>query len=149
MLNQKGQAFDAFKLLIAAVVAGSILVILLQIIGGITIATQKPARVMSQEMSTVKSGGMCSTSSSVVKFSEGTMLTANAVAEEAGMNPGTVEFCCSSTTDTQGCTDEYAFGDGFDCSSGSLTVEKALNGNVRACCLGGGNCTIGFQLPER
>ncbi|MEM4363912.1 MAG: hypothetical protein QXU92_04020 [Candidatus Diapherotrites archaeon] len=39
--KRKGQAFDVFKLLIAAVVAGSILLILLQVLGGIDFLNEK------------------------------------------------------------------------------------------------------------
>ncbi len=41
MAMLKGQAFDVFKLLIAAVVAGSILLILLQVLGGIDFLNEK------------------------------------------------------------------------------------------------------------
>ncbi len=145
MINKKGQAFDAFKLLIAAVVAGSILVILLQIIAGITITTKKPVRVMGQEMSSVSAGGMCSVSNNKVEFTKGTQIKSDAVAKKAGMNTGSVEFCCRGEDDCEG----YVFKDeqGFDCGVDKLGVDEDIQGNIRACCpiTQGEDCTIGFK----
>ncbi len=50
-LGSRGQAFDVFKLLIAAVIAGAILLILLQIIGGLgPIGTQDPNEIASNQV---------------------------------------------------------------------------------------------------
>ncbi len=149
MINKKGQAFDAFKLLIAAVVAGSILVILLQIIAGITITTKKPVRVMGQEMSSVSAGGMCSVSNNKVEFTKGTQIQSDAVAVKAGMNKGSVDFCCGGNGYKCG---EYGFGSeqGFDCGGGQLMINQDIQGNIRACCPieQGESCTIGFKAAR-
>ena len=111
---QRGQAFDAFKLLIAAVVAGAILVILLSMIGGFVSPGQAPLTVMGQEMNKVKTGGVCSTSTLVVQFSAGEEISSDAVARQAGMNLGNVEFCAGSNDNIEDsqCTG-YEFDDTY------------------------------------
>jgi len=148
---QKGQAFDAFKLLIAAVVAGAILVILLSMIGGFVPVGQDPLTVMGQELNKVKKGGVASTSSQVVQFSEGAEFTADAVAREAGVNLGQVQFCCSSASEEK-CTgymfDENA--DSFECDGTTLTVTAAISGKIRAYCpiSSDSPCVIGFKVSR-
>jgi hypothetical protein len=93
MLNERGQAFDAFKLLIAAVVAGAILVILLGIIRTIIPVGQDPITIMGQELTKVKEGGVGTVSTTTVEFNPGTDISANAVARAAGINDGDVKFC--------------------------------------------------------
>ncbi|MCD6522768.1 MAG: hypothetical protein J7K68_03385 [Candidatus Diapherotrites archaeon] len=152
MLNQKGQAFDAFKLLIAAVVAGAILVILLSMIGGFMPVGQDPLTVMGQELNKVKKGGVASTSTAVVQFQEGQEYTADAVAQEAGINKGMVVFCCEGVDDPDGKCEGYMFDeheDAFECNGKTLTVKQNIAGKVRAYCpIGEGKCIIGFKLTR-
>ena len=150
---QKGQAFDAFKLLIAAVVAGAILVILLSMIGGFVPVGQDPLTVMGQELNRVKKGGVASTSTQVVQFAEGQEYTADSVAREAQVNLGNVQFCCGSVDDTDGKCTGYSFddqSDSFDCSPDDLAVTAAISGKVRAYCPIDSShpCVIGFKVSR-
>ncbi len=160
---QRGQAFDAFKLLIAAVVAGAILVILLSMIGGFVPVGQDPLTVMGQELNKVKKGGVASTSSQVVQFQEGQEFTANAVAKEAGLSTGQVQFCCTDgVTDLNNkCTStsgdvSYRF-DAEDskasfeeCSPQELIVNSQISGKIRAYCPveSSAPCIIGFKVSR-
>ncbi len=148
---QKGQAFDAFKLLIAAVVAGAILVILLSMIGGFVPVGQDPLTVMGQELNKVKKGGVASTSTQVVQFAEGQEFTADAVARSAGVNLGQVQFCCGSVDDVDGKCTGYEFsGDTFDCKEDDLTVNSQISGKIRAYCPLSSEhpCIIGFKVSR-
>ena len=150
---QRGQAFDAFKLLIAAVVAGAILVILLSMIGGFVPVGQDPLTVMGQELSKVKKGGVASTSAQVVQFSEGQEFTADAVAREAGVNLGQVEFCCSGVEDPENKCDNYMFDDepSFECPEPeTLIVSSDMSGKIRSFCPISSEppCVIGFRASR-
>jgi len=148
---QKGQAFDAFKLLIAAVVAGAILVILLSMIGGFVPVGQDPLTVMGQELNKVKKGGVASTSTQVVQFSEGQEFTADAVAREAGVNLGNVQFCCGDVEDHDDKCPGYEFdADSFKCSADNLVVTGQISGKVRAYCPIASDypCVIGFKVSR-
>ena len=151
---QRGQAFDAFKLLIAAVVAGAILVILLSMIGGFVPVGQDPLTVMGQELNKVKKGGVASTSSQTVQFSQGEEFESDAVAKEAGINKGQVVFCCGqSSGDGDPKCDNYEFTeqDAFECSSEGdvLIVEEDISGKVRAYCPTSDDpCIIGFKVSR-
>jgi len=148
MLNSRGQAFDAFKLLIAAVVAGAILVILLSMIGGFTAVGSEPDQVMAQELNKVKRGGIASTSSSVVKFPEGNYYEADAIALQAGLNKGSVKFCCTYSGDSSDKCKNYEFDDEFfDCDEDVINeVTQTVSGKIRAYCPpNSGDCVIGFK----
>lgn len=83
--SQKGQAFDVFKLLIAAVVAGAILLILLQVLGALPGFENKVPNTTAAN--TVKSQvNNIGTPTTVkdVTFSENDALTASAIAEKSG-----------------------------------------------------------------
>jgi len=151
---QKGQAFDAFKLLIAAVVAGAILVILLSMIGGFVAPGQAPLTVMGQELNKVKKGGVASTSSQIVQFSEGEEFSSDAVAREASVNLGQVEFCCSGVDDADSKCDGYFFdeeeSESFECDADTVVVNKAIAGKVRAYCPISSDhpCIVGFKISR-
>ena len=151
---QRGQAFDAFKLLIAAVVAGAILVILLSMIGGFVPVGQDPLTVMGQELNKVKKGGVASTSSQTVQFSQGEEFESDAVAKEAGVNKGQVFFCCDQEVgDATAKCDGYEFieQDAFECSSEGdvLIVNDDISGKVRAYCPTSDDpCIIGFKVSR-
>ena len=146
---QKGQAFDAFKLLIAAVVAGAILVILLSMIGGFMPVGQDPLTVMGQELNRVKKGGVASTSTQVVMFAEGQEFTADAIAREAQVNLGNVKFCCDESVSDK-CTGYTFDSDSFDCSEDNLVVNSQISGKIRASCPISSDepCVIGFKVSR-
>lgn len=84
ILNQRGQAFDVFKLLIAAVVAGSILLILLQVIGGIPGIGQKDPNTEASNL--VKNGVNSPASpqfSKGITFTESVSLTSKTIASKS------------------------------------------------------------------
>ncbi|MBN3037608.1 MAG: hypothetical protein JW834_04125 [Candidatus Diapherotrites archaeon] len=155
-MNKRGQAFDAFKLLIAAVVAGAILVILLSMINVIVPVGSEPDEVMAQTLQQVKQGGVTKTSQTVVQFVAGNGYESDAIAEKGGRNAGDVMFCCSGV-DSEKC-EGYMFDDidgdnsFFECDepSGELTVLKDISGKVRAYCeTSGESCIIGFKKATR
>ncbi len=86
-LNQKGQAFSTFQLLIAAIVALAILVILLQILHVIPDISDKK---MSEEAKNFISRGITSpsdlqTSNGRIAIKNGDTLNAKAIADQSGV----------------------------------------------------------------
>jgi hypothetical protein len=64
MLNQKGQAFSVFQLLIAAIVAVAILGVLFSVMGGINVGvTGDPKTAIGNALASVKNGGQVTTQS--------------------------------------------------------------------------------------
>ena len=139
MFGFKGQAFDAFKLLIAAVVAGSILVIILSMLGGFITPGGSPVTVMAQTVQGLRTSPDAGTvSSQVVQFQKDSVISTKSVESKAGINPGTVFFCIGkgqasggtngatpdcSDMDTA-CPEGYSFSSNyFDVSSGANTVR--------------------------
>ena len=82
MLNQKGQAFSVFKLLIAAVVAVVILTLLLSIIGQINIFGQGEPQEEAEKLvnNLATSRGVVDISGQVV-FSSGKSISNRAIAD--------------------------------------------------------------------
>ncbi len=152
MFGKKGQAFDAFKLLIAAVVAGAILVILLGMLGGFITPSGDPISVMSQSISKVKGApGSGSVSAQMVQFKEGDVVSSEAVETKSGVNTGTVKFC--GTVDSE-CTSACPPGYGFDehdtffsvDSGGEINAIKDVSGKIRVYnCGSDGKYWIGFK----
>ncbi len=104
MLGRKGQSFDAFKLLISAVVAGAILVILLSMLGGFTTPSGQPPTVMAQTVQQLRGEpGSGVTSGQIVTFKKGYLISAKSVWTKAGVNPGTVGFCGGSCKGSPAC----------------------------------------------
>jgi|GEM_PF-7070313 len=54
---RRGQAFEVFRLLIAAVIAGAILMVLLNVLGGLTITTQDPDDFVRQAVKSMAAEG--------------------------------------------------------------------------------------------
>lgn len=86
-LNQKGQAFSTFQLLIAAVVALAILVLLLNIIGSLpTPGTTKPqAEAVNLIKSQINSPSELRTSSNAVNFTKEDSLNSKSIANSSGV----------------------------------------------------------------
>jgi len=86
-LNQSGQAYSVFKLLIAAIIAVAILYILISIIGGINIFgsdVQTVAKQIIQKQ--VDMPGQLDTSTAAV-FKSGTNLAPSALVGNSGLTP--------------------------------------------------------------
>jgi hypothetical protein len=83
--NQKGQAFDVFKLLIAAVVAGAILLILLQVLNVLPPFQKKdPNNIASENVkSQINNLGSPITINDVT-FSENAVVSAKTIAQKSG-----------------------------------------------------------------
>ena len=155
MINNRGQAFDAFKLLIAAVIAGAILVILLGMLSGFINPSANPLDTMANTLQQVKAGA-AKTSPQIVSFEEGDGYIANGVAGKANMGQDTIQFCCTSTTGLEGCSDTYAFdrsdfSDFFTCTDTDLDVIQSVSGKIRAFCPVNPNdvCVVGFVSTAR
>jgi len=144
MFNDKGQAFDAFKLLIAAVVAGTILVIILGMLQGFIVPVGEPMHVISQGISSVKQArGSGTVSPQRVQFVEGDVISTDGIADQAGVNRGTICFCggtASPPADTTSCPTGYGFDTSFFDVEGtcgdadnpmSVTANKDVNGKIR------------------
>ncbi|MCD6414620.1 MAG: hypothetical protein J7L23_03250 [Candidatus Diapherotrites archaeon] len=142
MLNERGQAFDAFKLLIAAVVAGAILVIILGMLQGFIIPVGQPMSVMTQGISTTsKAAGSGTVSPQAVKFVKGDILSTDGVADQAGVNKNRVCFCNSTTIDgAKACPAGYVFDNGTyftvlgkcgGTTGMSIEALEDINGKIR------------------
>lgn len=98
----RGQAFEVFRLLIAAVVAGAILMVLLGLLQGLITPTTDPQTAAAQLVKKYSTyGGVGSTD--LIDFRKGMAIDSRAIAREAYLDPG----CVGVSTDIQG----------FDCSS--------------------------------
>ena len=152
MFNEKGQAFDAFKLLIAAVVAGAILVIILGMLQGFIVPVGQPMHVMTQGISTVsKATGSGTVSPQRVQFVKGDILSSEGISDQAGVNKGTVCLCSKTFAETDAdfistgdsttkCDSNYYFTATFFTVTGScftgdnlmtLTAKEDANGKIR------------------
>ncbi len=117
-MNEKGQAFSTFKLLIAAVVAVAILGILLSILGGISM----PVGFTDQAQGLLRdvSGGDMTRMGPEVSFSGGSIYGPGAFQSAAGGNP--VTFVC-----------RRAFCD-VDEGTGELIINNDGRARIIACC---------------
>ncbi len=98
-MDSKGQAFDVFKLLIAAVIAGAILVILLQILGPLITPTQEnPNSVASTEVKTQTDNLGLPVITKLVTFQPQDSLSARTIAEKSGSL--SAEQVCVITTES-------------------------------------------------
>jgi len=76
MINQKGQAFSVFELMIAGVVAFAILMVLLQVIGGITKGTDSDAlTAISNAVSSASPSGQAFATPFILKKDVAVMVT--------------------------------------------------------------------------
>ena len=86
-INQKGQSYSTFKLLISAIVAVAILAVLMQILGMVDIFQQDPNALTKQELT----GALTNLGApQIVKeaiFSNGTVLSAQAISDNSGIEP--------------------------------------------------------------
>ncbi|MCD4740333.1 hypothetical protein K8R43_04025 [archaeon] len=157
MFNEKGQAFDAFKLLIAAVVAGTILVIILGMLQGFIVPVGEPMHVITQSISSVKQArGSGTVSPQNVQFVKGDVMSTSGIADQAGVNQGTVCFCNGTLTpgDLASCPAGYNFTSIFFDLTGScgdadnpmvITATKDVSGKIRVY-NNNGKYIIGFNV---
>ncbi len=116
--------------------------------GGITPLTQGPVQVMGRDIDSVSAGGLCTISINKVKFDRETEIQSNAVAKKAGMNKGSVKFCCSESVGKH-CKGHVFPDESFSCKEegNKLEINQDALDNIRSCCpiAEGEPCTIGFE----
>ena len=94
-MNKKGQSFDVFKLLIAAVIAIVILSVLMSIIGQIVTPTGKPIDVAGRLISSLRNPWYSVMGSESVTFDLGESINRDALSEKsAGIQPE--QICLSA-----------------------------------------------------
>lgn len=98
IVMRRGQAFEVFRLLIAAVVAGAILMVLLQILGGFVTPTQDPQKVAAQFVKDLSTYGGVRVSDPIT-FKPDTTIDLAAVAREASLSADCV---CPGKNETSG-----------------------------------------------
>jgi len=91
VLNQKGQAFSVFELMIAGVVAFAILIILLMVINNVnTGVTSNPKDAISTAVKTVGVSGQ--TTSNVFSFKNGAQVSSDDISSQTGLDVGSLFF---------------------------------------------------------
>ncbi|MEM3412229.1 MAG: hypothetical protein QW735_00825 [archaeon] len=137
----KGQAFDTFQLMIAAVVAVMILAILLSILGGITVPGQEfDTTVAALLQSAANSPCNIQKSSTPVKLKTGTSYSARSskFVEAAGKD---IEFECASNINNNIA----------NCDENTFSPQKNVPVDVYAVC-GTNKCVVGIggtpTLPQ-
>ncbi|MCR4335366.1 MAG: hypothetical protein NUV57_02405 [archaeon] len=130
-MDSKGQAYSVFKLLIAAIIAGAILVILLQVIGSINfLAGQDPNETAGSKVQTqinlVGSPGYVEN----VTFSNGSTLVSKTVADKAKVL--SADKVCVGVTPDMPNVKEFSVDGSEDGGFGkSVTYTGTFNQNSR------------------
>ena len=85
-LNKKGQASSTFQLLIAAIVALAILGVLISVIGGLDIGTDKPDQVTNSLLKTQLNYPGVINCTDTIKFKRSTSIGAEAIVKNTGLS---------------------------------------------------------------
>jgi hypothetical protein len=100
----RGQAFEVFRLLIAAVVAGAILMVLLGLIQNLVTPTTDPQTAAAQLVKKFsRYGGTGSTD--LIDFRKGMAIDAKAIAREAYLDPECVKVSVAQELSGFNCSD--------------------------------------------
>lgn len=128
----RGQAFDTFKLMIAAVIAVAILGILLGILQQIQGPTGDPITTTRDLMQKALSNpGTELPSAQKLSFTKGTVFRNTAFRSLFGnVNTPTIYFTCDSTLVVNG----LCIYDGADYSQNILTIDGDFESNIKVCC---------------
>lgn len=86
-LNKKGQASSTFQLLIAAIVALAILGVLISVIGGLDIGTDKPDQVTNALLRTQVNYPGVINCTNAIKFKRNSSIGAEGLVENTGLDP--------------------------------------------------------------
>ncbi|MCD6414621.1 MAG: hypothetical protein J7L23_03255 [Candidatus Diapherotrites archaeon] len=150
MLNERGQAFDAFKLLIAAVVAAAILAVIYAIIIQVQPPFQQAAQTITKGISSENIAGAGSYyGDGKVKFNKGRVLSSSGLAGAVGINEKNVCFCTS--TNPPECPSDSIFTEPDftvtgTCGNGqTLKANEEVYGNVWIYRNNDNRYMIGFQ----
>ncbi|MCD6230093.1 MAG: hypothetical protein J7K00_04855 [Candidatus Diapherotrites archaeon] len=88
----KGQAFDTFKLLIAAIVAISILGVMMGIIGGTTLPGSDPNHEIKSKLSSAVINAGNTVTTSTIKFKFGDTYCITALKGNSGLDDDQIDF---------------------------------------------------------
>ena len=131
----RGQAFEVFRLLIAAVVAGAILMVLLGILGGLTTPTQDPQEVAAQLVTKLSNNFGGTATSDPITFKKGSAIYLPAVAAKAALG----KDCVAGDVDD-------ALSTRFKVEDDYITYEGSTNftARVKVTCEeeSGGSCPV-------
>jgi len=131
----RGQAFDTFKLMIAAVVAVAILGILLGILGNISTPGADPASAIRQQLSKAyQYKGSTFVSSGEASFVAGTVYTTDTFTDAVGGSGVTLKFCAETTLKSNKAVNITHYD--------NLEVKKDFRAKVKAKCTTSGTGTI-------
>ena len=131
----KGQAFDTFKLLIAAVVAIAILGILLQILNLIKPPGADPQTMIRQQLQTAYSTiGSVTVSDGKASFIKGQVFSGDSYLSVMGQQ-GTIEFKCGEGID-----------DYCSITGGEAEILQAFDARIKARCASESKCCV--QIGE-
>ncbi len=131
----KGQAFDTFKLLIAAVVAIAILGILLQILNLIKPPGADPETIIQQQLQKAYGHiGSVTVSDGKASFTKGQIFSGESYLSVMGQQ-GTIEFQCGDSI-TDNCAE----------SAGEVEITQAFDGRIKAKCVTDQKCCV--QIGE-
>ncbi len=139
----RGQAFDTFKLMIAAVVAVAILGILLSILGGISFSGQGFENTAKQLLSTCSMNpGLVKPSAGEVNFQKDTTYPASIFTTAAGGRK--IEFDVATSLG-----ESVSVSPSGSSSGDSLTIHGNFHSKIYVCCEEdiGGVCKIGIAKP--
>ena len=132
---RKGQAFDTFKLLIAAVVAVAILGILLGILGGIFWPGANPYQVAKDQLTSASNyKGLPQISTSTAAFKKGMTMDGGAdTFVNAIGGHGSIQFKCSEDV-KDACSVQGP--------AATLTITRDFSALISACCNSGNVCNV-------
>lgn len=119
----KGQAFDTFKLMIAAVVAVAILGILLGILRGLTPTITDPLSATQQLVRDAYTGGISKRYPNPVVFTADSEYPLSSLIKGSGIPEKYVALCCETDKED------------IDCSGGSVVVGSSdINVKIKVDC---------------
>ena len=142
---RRGQAFEVFRLLIAAVIAGVILMVLLSILGGLTPATQDPDGFVRQTVGSLAATGGIRTLTGVI-FKPGSYVDLQAAAHAGVLDVDCVKGVSNAGWDCDNTNHICEYNAGTK-TRGSITVRcdppssgklgdcTGLSGCSMACCI--------------
>ena len=133
MLNQKGQAFSVFELMIAAIVAIAILMVLMNIMGGVGgDATGGAKDAIATGLSSVDTGG--STTTQPFTLQDGVLITSRDFSDD-GFDPQSIIFAVDAAVPSNGITFGLKTGsDDIMYSSFLYDASTNFRANARVIC---------------
>jgi len=134
---RRGQAFEVFRLLIAAVIAGAILMVLLNILGGVGIRTQDPQDFVNQAVQSLATTGGIKTSSTIT-FEKGQAILLSAAAASATLD--------SSCVDAGSVFDTTCFTASGDVIEYTCTQKKKAKIRVKCVPQTSGTCPVKCEV---